>query len=231
MSAEKKPDEPHYKGHRQRLRERFLNGGPDALADYELIELVLFMAIPRRDVKPLAKTLLTTFGSLSELMAASIEELIKINGISENTAVAIKTTHSISSRAMKQELKQKPVLNNWTRLMDYCHATMAHEKKEHFRILFLNKKNELLADEIQGSGTVDHTPAYPREIMKRSLELGATAIILMHNHPSGDSTPSQADIDLTHQIIRAADPFNIHIHDHIIISRNGYSSMKNKGLI
>jgi len=226
-----KKDEPHYKGHRQRLRERFLNGGSDALQDYELLELLLFMAIPRRDVKPLAKTLLKSFGSLPELMAASVEELTRIDGISENTATALKTVSAISARTMKQELQQKPVLNNWTRLMDYCHATMAHEKKEHFRILFLNKKNELIADEIQGSGTVDHTPAYPREIMKRSLELGATALILMHNHPSGDPNPSQADVDMTRQIIRAAEPFNITIHDHIIISRNGYSSLKNKGLM
>jgi DNA repair protein RadC len=189
------------------------------------------MAIPRRDVKPLAKTLLQTFGSLPELMAATPEELMRVDGISENTATAIKSVEAVATRMMKQEIAKKPLLNNWTRLMDYCHATMAHEKKEHFRIIFLNKKNELIADEIQGTGTVDHTPAYPREIMKRSLELGATAIILMHNHPSGDPKPSAADIDMTHQIIRAAEPFNITVHDHIIISRNGYTSMKNQGLM
>jgi len=226
-----KKDEPHYKGHRQRLRERFLSGGSDALQDYELLELLLFMAIPRRDVKPLAKTLLKSFGSLPELMAASVNDLTRIDGISENTATAIKSVEALATRMMKQDLEGKPVLNSWTRLMDYCYATMAHEKKEHFRILFLNKKNALIGDEIQGSGTVDHTPAYPREIMKRSLELGATAIILMHNHPSGDPKPSQADIDMTAQIIRAAEPFNITVHDHIIISRNGYTSMKNKGLM
>jgi DNA repair protein RadC len=231
MTAERKTEEPHYKGHRQRLRERFLTGGSDALQDYELLELLLFMAIPRRDVKPLAKQLLKTFGSLPELMAATPEELMKVSGISENTATALKGVEALATRMMKQDLQAKPVLNNWTRLMDYCYATMAHEKKEHFRILFLNKKNELLADEIQGSGTVDHTPAYPREIMKRSLELGATAIILMHNHPSSDPKPSQADIDMTAQIIRAAEPFNITVHDHIIISRNGYTSMKNQGLM
>lgn len=231
MTAEKRTEEPHYKGHRQRLRERFLSGGTEALQDYELLELLLFMAIPRRDVKPLAKQLLKTFGSLPELMAATPEELIKVSGISENTATAIKTVSAISARTMKQELQSKPLLNNWTRLMDYCHATMAHEKKEHFRILFMNKKNELIADEIQGSGTVDHTPAYPREIMKRALELGATALILMHNHPSGDPKPSQADVDMTRHIIRAAEPFNITVHDNIIISRNGYTSMKNQGLM
>ena len=222
---------PHYHGHRDRLRKRFTDSGPDALQDYELLELVLFTCIPRRDVKPLAKELLTTFGSLQELMSAPTSQLQTIKGISENTAITIKTINALSSRMMKQELMQKPVLNNWSRLMDYCHTTMAHEKREHFRILFLNKKNELLADEIQGSGTVDHTPAYPREIMKRALEQGATAMILLHNHPSGDPAPSEADIDMTAQIIRAAEPFQITIHDHIIISRNGYTSFKNEGLM
>ena len=232
MSAEKDiTKEPHYKGHRQRLRERFLNNGADALQDYELLEMFLFMAIPRRDVKPLATALLAQFGSLPEIMAASPKALTSINGISENTAAALKATEALAARMLRQDLEGKPVLNNWSRLMDYCHATMAHETKEHFRILFLNKKNELIADEIQGSGTVDHTPVYAREVMKRSLELGATAIILMHNHPSGDAKPSQADIDMTHKIIRAAEPFNITIHDHIIIARSGYTSMKNEGLI
>jgi DNA repair protein RadC len=229
--ALQKQDDPHYMGHRQRLRERFAQNGPDALQDYELLELVLFMAIPRRDVKPLAKTLLKKFGSLAEMMNASIEELTKTEGVSENTAIALRTITALSHRMLKQELMQKPVLNTWARLMDYCYTTMAHEKKEHFRILFLNKKNEMIADEIQQSGTVDHTPAYPREIMKRALELGATALILVHNHPSGDPRPSQADIDVTHAVIKAAEPFNVVIHDHIIISRNGYTSLKNEGLI
>ncbi len=229
IDAQKK-DEPHYKGHRSRLRERFLHDA-DALPDYELLELVLFMAIPRRDVKPLAKALLKRFGGLPMLMNAPVEELLKIEGVSENTATAIKAVTAIAHRMMKRDLMSGPVLNSWTRLMDYCMSTMADETKEHFRILFLNRKNEMLADEIQGSGTVDHTPAYPREIMKRALELGATAIILMHNHPSGDPKPSQADIDMTRHIIRAAEPFNITIHDHIIISKNGYSSFKTLGII
>ncbi len=227
----KKEDKPHYHGHRDRLRARFVESGPDALADYELLELILFSAIPRRDVKPLAKELLARFGDLPEMMNAPIEELTKINGINENTAITLKAITATAHRSLKTDLMQKPILNNWTRLMDYCQSTMAHEKKEHFRILFLNKKNEMIADEIQGSGTVDHTPAYPREIMKRALELGATAMILLHNHPSGDPKPSQADIDITHSIIRAAEPFSIKIHDHVIISRNGYSSLKNMGLI
>lgn len=229
---EKAPKEtPHYSGHRQRLRERFLKNGPEGLQEYELLELLLFMAIPRRDVKPLAKALLKRFGSFSDLMNAPVEELVRMEGVSENTATALKIVTASAQNFLKSDLIQKPVLNNWTRLMDYCQATMAHETREHFRILFLNKKNELIADEIQGSGTVDHTPAYPREIMKRALELGATALILMHNHPSGDPKPSEADILMTEKIILAAEPFSITIHDHIIISRNGYTSMRNEGLI
>lgn len=227
----KKSDEPHYKGHRQRLRERFIENGAEALQDYELLELVLFTAIPQKDVKPLAKDLLKKFGGLPEMMNAPLEELTKIDGIKENTAAALKAMIALAQRGMKNELMAKPVLNSWTRLMDYCVSTMAHETREHFRILFLNKKNELIADEIQGSGTVDHTPAYPREIMKRALELGSTALILLHNHPSGDPTPSRADIDMTKLIIRAAEPFDITIHDHVIISKNGYSSFKSLGLI
>jgi DNA repair protein RadC len=222
---------PHYKGHRDRLRQRFAQGGTDALADYELLEIILFMAIPRRDVKPLAKELLKKYNSLPELLSAPIHQLTQTAGVSENVAIALKAVNATAHRMLKQDIMQKPVLNSWSRLIVYCMATMAHEKREHFRILFLNKKNELIADEIQSSGTVDHTPAYPREIMKRSLELGATALILIHNHPSGDPSPSQADIDMTGQIIRAAAPFQIAIHDHIIVSRNGYTSFKNQGLI
>lgn len=232
MTAEAaKKDIPHYHGHRDRLRQRFLENGADALADYELLELVLFLAIPQRDVKPLAKNLIAKFGGLPEVMNAPVEELVKIDGIKENTAIAIKSITALSHRAMKCEIMKKPVLNSWTRLMDYCTATMAHETKEHFRIIFLNKKNEMIADEIQNSGTVDHTPAYPREIMKRALEVGATALILVHNHPSGDPKPSQADIEMTRHIMRAAEPFNIIIHDHVIVSKNGYTSFKTQGLI
>ncbi|MFN3701180.1 MAG: RadC family protein [Alphaproteobacteria bacterium] len=222
---------PHYHGHRDRLRERFVESGEGALQDYELLELVLFTLIPRKDVKPLAKALIAKFGSLSEVMSAQVTALEAIEGMSHNSAVGLKSMFALTLRSLKQEFRSKPVLNNWSRLMDYCHATMAHESREHFRILFLNKKNELLADEVQNSGTVDHTPAYPREIMKRALEHGATALILMHNHPSGDPKPSRADIDMTQLIIRAAEPFGIVIHDHIIISRNGYTSFKSEGLL
>lgn len=231
MAEAAKKETPHYHGHRDRLRQRFTDGGSDALADYELLELVLFLAIPQRDVKPLAKTLIAHFGGLTEVMNAPIEALVKIDGIKDNTAIAIKSITALSHRAQKTALMNKPVLNTWDRLIDYCTNTMAHETREHFRVLFLNKKNELIADEIQNTGTVDHTHAYPREIMKRALELGATAIILMHNHPSGDPKPSQADVDLTRQIIKAAEPFNILVHDHLIISRKGHSSLRNMGLI
>jgi len=224
-------DKPHYHGHRDRLRQRFLQHGPEALPDYEMLELVLFMAIPRRDVKPLAKTLLTRFGNLAGVLNAPASELMNIDGISETTAISLKSIQAAAHRLLKQDIMQKPILNSWTRLMDYCQATMAHETREHFRILFLNKKNELIADEIQQSGTVDHTPAYPREIMKRALEVGATALILVHNHPSGDPSPSKADVEMTQAIKAAGAPFSILIHDHIIVSRNGASSFKTMGLL
>ena len=171
------------------------------------------------------------YGSLPALLAAPTAQLSQVSGLSENAAIALKAVEATAHRMLRQEVMGRPVLNSWSRLMDYAMATMAHEGREHFRILFLNKKNELIADEIQGSGTVDQTPAYPREVMKRALELSATAIILMHNHPSGDPKPSQADVDMTEAIIRAGDPLNIKIHDHVIVSRNGYASMKNMGLI
>jgi len=228
-AAEK--ETPHYHGHRDRLRERFLAGGPDALPDYELLELVLFMAIPRRDVKPLAKELLVRFGSLAGVLNAEPAELRKFEGLSDTSITALKAVQAAAHRMLKQEVMKKPILSSWSRLIDYCAATMAHETRESFRILFLNKKNELMADEIQQTGTVDHTPAYPREIMKRALELGATALILCHNHPSGDPTPSQADVDMTKAIIAAGKTFSIVIHDHIIVSKNGTSSFKTMGLL
>ena len=233
MKAErvKKEARPHYHGHRDRLRERFLQGGPEALADYELLELLLFMAIPRRDTKPLAKQLLARFHNLPGVLNAPIHELKKFPGLSDTSITALKAVQATAHRMMKQEVLNKPILSSWTRLLDYCAATMAHETRESFRILFLNKKNELMADEIQQTGTVDHTPAYPREIMKRALELGATALILCHNHPSGDPRPSQADIDMTRAIIAAGQTFSIVIHDHIIVSKNGTSSFKTMGLL
>lgn len=231
MNKPAKADTPHYHGHRDRLRQRFVQGGPDSLADYEMLELLLFMAIPRRDVKPLAKQLLLRFENYPGVLNASLAELQTVDGVSENVAIALKTVQAAAHRLMKQELVNRPILNSWSRLLDYLGATMAHEKREHFRILYLNRKNELIADEIQGSGTVDHTPAYPREIMKRALELAATAMILVHNHPSGDPAPSQADIDMTAAIKAAGEPFRIVIHDHLIVSRSGTASFKTMGLL
>jgi DNA repair protein RadC len=225
-------DKPHYHGHRDRLRARFMQGGADAMADYEMLELLLFLAIPRRDVKPLAKDLLARFGgTLAGVLNAPVTELEKEAELSENTIVALKVVQAAAFRMMKQDIMKKPVLNNWTRLIDYCAATMAHETRENFRILFLNKKNELIADEVQGRGTVDHTPAYPREIVKRALELGATAVLLVHNHPSGDPKPSSADIDMTRAVVAAAQSLNIVVHDHLIVARGGVTSFKTLGLL
>lgn len=229
-ALKKETDKPHYTGHRDRLRGRFLKGGTEALADYEILELLLFMAIPRRDVKPLAKDLLIRFGSFAGLMNASFDDLQNA-GLSPNVATALKIVQASAYHLMREEIMHRPVLNNWARLMDYCKATMAHETKEHFRLLLLNKKNELIADEIQQSGTVDHTPAYPREIMKRALELGATAMILVHNHPSGDSTPSKGDIQMTRAIVEAGKPFGIVVHDHLVVSRKSVTSFKAEGLL
>ena len=230
MAEPAQKDIPHYSGHRDRLRARFLNA-PDSLPDYELLELLLFMAIPRKDVKPIAKQLIDRFKNLNGVLNASLNDLESVNGISHNSAIAIRAIRAAGLRLLQQDVMGRPMLTSWQRLVDYCQAAMANENKEHFRLLFLNKKNELIADEVQQSGTVDHTPAYPREIMKRALELGATALILVHNHPSGDPSPSEADVQLTKQIIAAAKPFDIIIHDHLIVSRNGTSSFKNLGLM
>ncbi len=230
MSDDPSESKPHYKGHRQRLRLRFLKGGKDSLADYELLELILFMAIPQRDVKPLAKSLLTRFGSLGGVLHAPNSEL-ESYGLSENSITTLKVIEAASFELLKSDIMRKPILNSWSKVLDYLKATMEHERNEHFRILFLNKKNEIIADEIQQSGTVDHTQAYPREIMKRALELSATALILVHNHPSGDATPSKTDIEMTQKIIESGRPFSILIHDHVIVSRSGTTSFKQLGLI
>lgn len=224
-------DAPHYHGHRDRLRERFLQGGADALPDYELLELILFLVIPMKDVKPLAKDLIAQFGGLAGVLNAPLPELQKIKGLSQTSAIGLKSVQAAAHRMLKQDVMNRPVLNSWARLMEYCQATLAHETKEHFRILFLNKKNELIADEIQQSGTVDHTPVYPREVIKRALELDATALILCHNHPSGDPRPSEDDIVMTQAIIDAASAMTITVHDHIIVSKKGTSSFKALGLI
>ncbi len=228
--AANKIEEPHYQGHRDRLRERFLKSGIEALHDYEILELILFMAIPRRDVKPLAKSLLQHFGSFAMVLNATASELEQF-GLSENSITALKVIKASSLQLLRQETHTQQILNSWSRLLDYLRASMGFENKEIFRILFLNKKNYLIADEIQGTGTIDHTHAYPREIMKRALELGATSIILVHNHPSGDLTPSQDDIDMTQSIIMAGTPLGVTVHDHVIVSKNGARSLKSMGLL
>ena len=217
---------PHYHGHRERLRERFREAGADALSDYELLEMVLFRALPRRDVKPLAKALIARFGSFAEAVHAPDARLREVAGLGEAAITEIKLIAAVAARVIKGEVKSRPILSSWSVVIDYCRTIMAFADKEQFRILFLDKRNQLIADELQQVGTVDHTPVYPREIVKRALELSATAVILVHNHPSGDPTPSQADIQMTRQIVAIADPLGVTVHDHIIVGKNGHASLK-----
>jgi len=222
---------PHYHGHRKRLRARFLNAGGAALADYELIELILFRAIAQRDLKPLAKALLAKFGSFSEVICAPVERLKEIDGLGEAAITELKIVQVAASRLARGQIRQRAVLSSWSNVLDYCRTAMAFDDKEKFRVLFLDKKNQLIADEVQQTGTVDHTPVYPREVVKRALELSATAIILVHNHPSGDPTPSRADIQMTQAIIDIARPLGIAVHDHIIVGKEGHASLKALKLI
>jgi DNA repair protein RadC len=215
----------HYHGHRDRLRARFREA-PDGLADYELLELLLFRSIPRRDTKPLAKALITAFGSLAEVLGASEARLKAVPGVSEGVAVDLKIIMAAGRRLVRGAVMKRPVLSSWATVLDYCRAAMAFEEREQFRILFLDRKNSVIADEVQQTGTVDHTPVYPREVVKRALELSATAVILVHNHPSGDPTPSRADVTMTKQIMDVAGPLGITVHDHIIIGRDGHASLK-----
>jgi DNA repair protein RadC len=224
-------EEPHYVGHRQRLKQRFLAGGVDAMPDYELMELVLFAAIPLRDMKPLAKELVRRFGSFADAIAAPRERLEEIKGVGEGVIVQFKIVEAAALRLSKTRLLNRPALSSWSALLDYCKAAMARSPHEEFRVLFLDRKNNLIADEVQSVGTVDHAPVYPREIVKRALELNATALILVHNHPSGDPTPSRADIDMTREIVAAAAALRISIHDHIVVGRGGTASFKALGLM
>ncbi len=213
-------------GHRDRLRERFRKAGAEALADYELLEMILYRTIPRADTKPIAKALLKKFNSLGAVFGASEQLLCEVPGVGSAVALDLKLMFSASQRMLKSEISDRELLGSWDKVISYCTAAMAHETREQFRIIFLDKKNVLIADEVQQTGTVDHTPVYPREVVKRALELAATAIILVHNHPSGDPTPSRADIDMTRTIIETAKPMGITVHDHIIIGRNGHASLK-----
>lgn len=224
-------EKPHYAGHRDRLRARFRDAGPEALADYEILELVLFRVLPRRDTKPIAKALLARFGSLSAVFGAPVERLTEIDGIGRSAAGELKLFQALAARLGKHELQQKPLLSSWNSVLDYCRTAMAYEEREQFRVLFLDRKNRLIADEMQQQGTVDHTPVYPREVVKRALELSATALILVHNHPSGDPAPSQADIDMTGRIAEVLTPLNILLHDHIIIGRHGHASFRAMNLL
>ena len=222
---------PHYHGHRERLRQRFRKAGGEAVADYELLELILFRAMPRRDVKPIAKAILSRFGSFAEAIAARPERLGEIDGLGEQAVTELKIIEAAAKRLAKSTIEKRPSIDNFTAVLDYCRTTMAFLDYEQFRILFLDKKNCLIADEIQGIGTVDHTPVYPREIMRRALELSATAIILVHNHPSGDPTPSNADLKLTQDIVALGKALNVTVHDHLIIGRQGHVSFKGLRLI
>jgi DNA repair protein RadC len=218
-------------GHRERLRTRFLKGGAEAMPDYELLELTLFAALPRRDTKPLAKALLARFGSFAEVIAAPRARLMDVPGVGESVANHLKIVEAAAQRLAKTQVIGRPALSSWTALLDYCTAAMARSDKEEFRVLFLDRKNVLIADEVQNKGTVDHAPVYPREVIKRALELSASSLILVHNHPSGDPTPSKADIAMTREITAAAKALGISVHDHLVIGRAGHSSFKSLGLL
>jgi DNA repair protein RadC len=221
---------PHYHGHRSRVRERVLRAGIESLPDYELLELLLFYAIDRIDTKPLAKRLIERFGTLGDIFAAEAAQLREFE-IDQRTLVLFRAVRESGRRLAERKVKDMPVLTNWQQLIDYCHAALAHEKTEQFRILFLDRKNVLIADEVQQRGTIDHTPVYPREVVKRALDLGAAALILVHNHPSGDPKPSRDDIEMTKEIRKASEALGISIHDHLVIGRKGHASFRSLGLL
>lgn len=226
-----KDAKPHHTGHRKRLRERLLAHGPEVMADYELLEMILFPAKPMGDVKPLAKALLERFGSFGSVLHAEPAELMKVKDVGEAAVMTIKVAKAAAERLLKEEIADRAIIKSWTQLLDYCRLHIGHNQNEEFHVLFLNHKLELIADERQQKGTVNHTPVYPREVVKRALELGASSLILAHNHPSGDVTPSQSDIDVTRQIVAAARPLNIEVHDHVVIGAKKHFSFKSKGLL
>ena len=223
---------PSYiKDHRKRLRDRFLNGGPHAVPDYELLELILFRAIPRQDVKPLARALIEQFGDFNRVIAAPLDQLRKVKGVGDAVALEVKIVEAAAHRMAQSQVLERHVISSWDALIKYCHTVMAHRDTEQFRILFLDTKNTLIADEEQAKGTIDHVPVYPREVVKRALELNAASILLVHNHPSGDPTPSQADIAMTDQIAAAAQALGITVHDHLIIGKSKELSFRAEGLL
>jgi DNA repair protein RadC len=224
-------DEPHYLGHRDRLRKRLFEGGPAALQDYEILEVLLFATTLRGDTKPLAKSLIERFGSLGAVMSAPVDALRQTKGIGDAGAAQIAVVREAALRLLRAEAKEQPVLGSWQKLVEYCQARLQFEAIENFHVLFLDRKNKLIKDERQQHGTVDHTPLYPREVVKRALELGASAIILVHNHPSGDPTPSRADIEVTKEVAQAAALLGVTLHDHLIIGRGKHTSLRGLGVI
>ena len=223
---------PSYiKDHRKRLRDRFLEGGPEALPDYELLELVLFRAIPRQDVKPLARHLLETFGDFNGVVAAPLDRLRVVDGVGDAVCLELKIVEAAAHRLARSRIMKRHAIDSWNALLDYCRTVMAHRETEHFRVLYLDTRNTLIADEAQSKGTVDHVPVYPREVCKRALELNAAALILVHNHPSGDPTPSRSDIDMTAKIVQAAGALSITVHDHLIIGKSRELSFRAEGLL
>ena len=231
VGAPPRPPKPHQAGHRERLRERAAGGGLAALPDYELLELYLFRTLRRGDIKPVAKALLARFGSLAAALAASIDELQQVKGVGREAALDLKLLHEAALRAAREPVVRRTVISSWTALLAYVRTALAHEPREQFRVLFLDKKNQLVADEVMNHGTVDHAPVYPREIVRRALELSACAVILVHNHPSGDPTPSSADVDMTRQVVEAARSLRIMVHDHLVVGRDGVASFKALGLM
>lgn len=224
-------DRPHYHEHRTRLRNRFDESGANALADYELLEMLLFRTIPRQDTKPLAKALLAKFGTLAAILAAPVQRIAEVKGVGPAVAQDLKIVQALLERATKGELSRRPVISSWSQLIDYCKLALAHEPREQFRVLFLDAKNQLIADEIMNHGTVDHAPVFPREVARRSLELSAASIILVHNHPSGDPKPSPADIEITRDIVDATETIGVRVHDHLVVGRNGVASLKTLGFL
>ena len=238
--APAKAAKPHHTGHRERLRERARAAGLSTLPDYELLELFLFRSQPQGDVKPIAKALLTRFGSLAAVLAASVEDLMTVRaedskgrpkGVGAETALDLAALHEVARRVAKEEPSKRPVISSWTALLAYVRVSLQHEPREQFRVLYLDKKNQLILDEIQNRGTVDHAPVYPREVVRRALELSASSMIIVHNHPSGDPTPSRADIEMTKQVVLAAKSLSVEVHDHLIVGRDGVASFKQLGLM
>lgn len=231
---------PHHTGHRERLRERARAAGLPTLPDYELLELFLFRSQPQGDVKPIAKALLTRFGSLAAVLAASVEDMMTVRaedskgrskGVGAETALDLAALHEVARRVAKEEPSKRPVISSWTALLSYVRVSLQHEPREQFRVLYLDKKNQLILDEVQNRGTVDHAPVYPREVVRRALELSASSMIIVHNHPSGDPTPSRADIEMTRQVVLAAKSLSVEVHDHLIVGRDGVASFKQLGLM